>query len=147
MPALLYQLAYVSLSRLQLDETMLSDILEVSQRNNARDDITGVLMYHDKLFFQVLEGDQSAVEDCYHKRIYHDPRHSGLSLVWCDEVECRAFSDWEMGYVGPGEIGRYTKNTFKSLSDLRRDEAMPANTNEIALELARAMFSDFKRRG
>ena len=102
---------------------------------------------NDELFFQVLEGDQSAVEDCYHKRINHDPRHSGLSLVWCDEVECRAFSGWTMGYVGPDEIGRYTKNTFKSLTDLRSDDAMPAKSNEIALELARAMFSDFKRRG
>ena len=47
------QLAYVSLSPLSLDETTLSDILEVSRLNNARDEITGILMYHDELFFQV----------------------------------------------------------------------------------------------
>ena len=62
---MLFQLAYVSLSRLKLDETTLSDILEASQRNNARDEITGILMYHDDMFFQVLEGDRSAVENCY----------------------------------------------------------------------------------
>jgi len=144
---MLYQLAYVSSSRFTLGEKRLSEILDISQRNNARNEITGVLMYHDELFFQVLEGEQPAVEDCYHKRIYHDPRHSGLSLVWSDEVERRAFSEWAMGYVGPDEIGRYTRNTFKSLNDLRSDEAMPANTNETALDLVRAMFSNFKRRG
>lgn len=144
---MLYHLAYVSLSRFTLDEKVLSDILDISQRNNARDEITGVLMYHDKLFFQVLEGEQCAVEDCYYKRIFHDPRHSGMSLIWCNPVESRAFSDWAMGYAGPCEIGRYTKNTFNSLIYLKSDEVKPANTNDIALELARTMFSDFKRRG
>jgi hypothetical protein len=51
-----------------------------------------------------------------------------------------------MGYVGPDEIGRYTKDTFTSLTYLKNDEAMPANTNGIALELARIMFLNFKRR-
>jgi hypothetical protein len=40
--------------------------LEVSQRNNDRDVITGILLYNDRTFFQVLEGKQSAVEDCYY---------------------------------------------------------------------------------
>jgi len=143
---MLFQLAYVSLSRLQLDETTLSDILEASRRNNARDEITGILMYHDDMFFQVLEGDRSAVEKCYYERISHDPRHESLSLMWTDAVKSRTFSDWAMGYVGPDEIGQYTQNSFQSLSCLKRDEAVAANTNGIALELARLMFSDFKRR-
>jgi hypothetical protein len=143
---MLFQLAYVSLSRLRLDETTLSDILEASQRNNARDEITGILMYHDDIFFQVLEGDRSAVEKCYNERISRDPRHKSLSLVWTDVIESRTFSDWAMGYAGPDEIGRYTKNSFQSLSYLTSDEAVAANTNAPALELARLMFSDFKRR-
>ena len=53
---MLFQLAYVSLSRLRLDETTLSDILEASQRNNARDEITGILMYHDDIFFSGAGG-------------------------------------------------------------------------------------------
>lgn len=143
---MLFQLAYVSLSRLRLDETTLSDILEASQRNNARDEITGILMYHDDIFFQMLEGDRSAVEKCYYGRISGDPRHKSLSLMWTDVVKSRTFSDWAMGYVGPDEIGRYTKNSFQSLSCLKSDEAVAANTGLIALELARLMFSDFKRR-
>ncbi len=144
---MLFQLAYVSLSRLPLDETTLSDILEASQRNNARDEITGILMHHNEIFFQVLEGDRSAVEKCYYERICHDPRHKSLSLMWTDLNESRTFSDWAMGYVGPDEVGRYTKNNFHSLSCLKSGEAVAANSNGAALELARSMFSEFKKRG
>ncbi len=144
---MLFQLAYVSLSRVPLNETTLSDILESSQRNNARDEITGILMYHDEIFFQVLEGDRSAVEKCYYERISHDPRHTSLSLMWADAFESRTFMDWAMGYVGADEIGRHTKNSFQSLSYLTSDEPVAANINGVALELARLMFSDFQRRG
>jgi hypothetical protein len=79
---MLYQLAYTSFSRLPVQEATLSDILGVSRRNNSRDEITGILMYADRTFFQVLEGEQSAVEDCYYKQILNDPRHCRLALYW-----------------------------------------------------------------
>ena len=137
-----YQLAYTSFSVLPLQETTLSDILEGSRRNNNRDEITGILMYEDRTFFQVLEGEQSAVEDCYYKRIFNDPRHCGLSLIWHGLAKRREFSDWAMGYVGPREIGRHTKDTFTSLDDLNDDETSPANSKDLALELARSVYLD-----
>ncbi len=137
-----YQLAYTSFSRLPLQETTLSDILGASRRNNSRDEITGILMYEDRTFFQVLEGEQSAVEDCYYKRIFNDPRHGNISLIWRGLAERQVFSDWAMGYVGPHEIGRYTKDTFTTLDDLSGDETSPANSKDLALELARSVYLD-----
>jgi hypothetical protein len=142
-----FQLAYTSFSRFHLQETTLSDILEVSRRNNSRDEITGILMYEDRTFFQVLEGEQSAVEDCYYKRILNDPRHYRLALYWYGLAERRVFSDWAMGYVGPHEIGRYTKGTFTSLDDLSGDETSPANSKDLALELARSVYLDLLKNG
>jgi len=49
-------MAYVSVTDTQLGDDDLSDILSVSAHNNERDGVTGLLMYHDQLFFQVLEG-------------------------------------------------------------------------------------------
>jgi hypothetical protein len=143
---MLYQLAYTSFSRLPVQEATLSDILGVSRRNNSRDEITGILMYEDRTFFQVLEGEQSAVEDCYYKRIFKDPRHCRLALYWYGLAERRVFSDWAMGYVGPHEIGPYTKGTFTSLDDLNSDETRPANTKDLALELARSVYLDFSKK-
>ena len=141
-----YQLAYTSFSRLPLQETTLSDILEVSRRNNNRDEITGILKYEDRIFFQVLEGEQSAVKDCYYKRIFNDPRHCGLSLIWHGLAKRREFSDWAMGYVGPHEIGRYTKDTFKSLDDLNSNGTIPGITKDLALELAQSVYLDLLKK-
>ena len=139
---MLHQLAYVSSSRSPLDQATLSDILEVSQRSNAKDQITGVLMYHDKFFFQILEGEQAAVEDCYYRRILRDPRHSNMSLTWSDDVERRTFSDWLMGYAGPDEIGQFTRGKFHSLEHLKTDKDLNEPVKHVALELALLIFRD-----
>lgn len=141
--SMFHHIAYVSLSRSPLDSALLSDILKVSVQNNKRDGITGVLMHHDKIFFQVLEGGRSEVERCY-ARIIRDSRHTSIALMWDDSVEARVFSDWAMGYAGPDEIGRYTRNSFQSLADLASSENSTKDGGRLALELARNMFRDFK---
>lgn len=141
-----YQLAYVSHSRSSLDPAMLTDILSVSKRNNTRDGITGVMMYHDELFFQVLEGERSLVENCYFERIRHDPRHRCLSIAWSDFAERRSFTDWAMGYAGPDEIGKHTNHSFRSLNELRNDECDRVRKRSVVLELARVVFSEFQQK-
>lgn len=139
---MLHHIAYVSLSRTPLSATLLSDILAVSVRNNKRDGITGVLMHHRKIFFQVLEGRRSEVKHCY-SRIINDSRHTSVSLMWDGMVENRIFSDWAMGYAGPDEVGRYTKNSFQSLADLATGKNLIQDSDIFALELARRIFKDF----
>ncbi|MBU2359316.1 MAG: BLUF domain-containing protein [Alphaproteobacteria bacterium] len=139
---LAYQIAYVSLSTAPLDVTRLSDILTVSQLHNTHDGITGILMYHDLLFFQVLEGERSSVERCY-DRVKRDPRHSGISLIWEGDAETRSFPTWSMGYVGPDEIGHHTKQKLASLSDLKSRAAATAQSDCLALQLALQVFGNF----
>lgn len=62
---MIYQIVYISSSPEPLETSQVSDILGSSRINNARDGITGLLVYHDQLFFQVLEGNRSVVEHCY----------------------------------------------------------------------------------
>ncbi len=138
-------IAYVSLSRFPLDSKGLSDILEVSVKNNERDGISGVLMYHKNLFFQVLEGESRVVEQCY-ARICSDTRHSSISETLDELVEDRSFSDWLMGYVGPDEIGEHTGGAMLSLAGLKTPELDVADKRGHALELARLIFKDFTER-
>lgn len=137
--SLFYQLAYVSLSKTPLEQTLLSDILNVSQKNNTRDGICGTLMYHDQLFFQVLEGERTRIKNCY-VRILNDQRHSGISLQWEGETETRAFTSWPMGYAGPDEIGLHCGRQLASLVDLHSGKDANQNRNNVALQLARVMF-------
>ncbi len=138
-------IAYVSHSIVPPEANILSDILEVSRRNNERDGISGVLMYHDELFFQVLEGEDRVVEQCY-ERICSDPRHSGISETLNETVEVRSFTDWLMGYVGPDEIGEHTNGALLSLADLKAPEMPDADRRGYALQLARMMFKQFSER-
>lgn len=142
---MLCHIAYVSLARTKLDDDLLSDLLEVSIRNNNRDGITGVLMHHDDLFFQVLEGESRIVEQCY-ARICRDPRHSSISETLNETVTVRSFPNWLMGYVGPDEVGKYTDGKLSSLADLHELEISPAVSNGIALILAREIFRGFTER-
>ncbi len=138
-------IAYVSLATSPLTPEVLSDILEVSARNNERDGITGVLMHHDDLFFQVLEGESSAVEQCF-ARVSRDPRHSSISMALDETVEVRSFPGWLMGYLGPDEIGKYSDGALSSLADLNASATSSEDRRGHALNLARQVFKGFSER-
>ncbi len=142
---MLRHIAYVSHSRTALDTKILSDILEVSRRNNDRDGITGVLMYHDELFFQILEGEDIVVKQCFN-RISHDPRHSGIAATLEEPVGARSFPYWLMGYVGPDEIGTHTGGAMKSLACLKESAFPHSDRRGYALTLAKIMFEQFSKR-
>lgn len=137
------QLAYISFSRNDLCQAALRDILESSTRNNAHNGITGMLMYHDRIFFQVLEGGSDAVQDCY-DRISQDDRHGIISLICNRPAGKRSFSNWIMGYAGPDRIGQYTKQSFPGLASFINNEVKSETSSATAVTLAREMFREFE---
>jgi hypothetical protein len=92
---------YVSSAIRLLGEEELVRILEVSRRNNARDDITGMLLYKDGNFMQFLEGPKPEVCALL-DRIRGDARHHGMIILLQDEHAEREFGDWSMGFQTPG---------------------------------------------
>lgn len=73
----------------------LVQILAVSQRNNARDDITGALAVADDRYFQVIEGKRSAIDRLL-KRIATDPRHHRVAIAERRPIQARRFGQWAM---------------------------------------------------
>ena len=74
------------------------EILGESQRNNARDGLTGLLLSHDGWFLQVLEGDRGRIAMLM-ARLARDPRHTDIQVLAEGEAPDRAFADWSMGQV------------------------------------------------
>lgn len=74
----------------------LVEILGVSERNNRRDELTGVLLRHDGRFLQAIEGRRADV-DRLMDRLHCDPRHANLRLLSDRAVPTRLFGDWAMG--------------------------------------------------
>ena len=96
---MLVRLIYCSRVRPTVSTLDVRSILTVSQRNNARDGITGGLVFTGGVFLQCLEGHRSAVNETYH-RIAADPRHFDPAILSWEEVDTRQFSAWTMGYLG-----------------------------------------------
>jgi hypothetical protein len=95
--ARMYSLTYVSSATRPFTEAQLIATLETSVKNNARDLVTGMLLYKDGNFMQVLEGVEDAVLRT-HERISRDPRHMGLITLLQGPVERRQFPTWSMGF-------------------------------------------------
>lgn len=79
-------------------------ILAASRANNARDGITGGLLFSEGCFAQVLEGPAAAVEGTF-ERIQCDPRHGDVTVLQAGPVATRDFPDWSMGFTGSSERG------------------------------------------
>ena len=93
----MYQLVYVSSTRPDLSEDDLQDILCRARETNKTLGVTGMLVYLDGCFLQVLEGRPECVRDLY-ARIEADPRHFGAKVLIESDIAKPAFPDWSMGF-------------------------------------------------
>lgn len=79
-------------------EAELERILAVSRRNNARDGLTGALLFTEGSFAQVLEGPLDAIERAF-ERIGRDPRHGAVTVLQFAKQAERCFPAWSMGHA------------------------------------------------
>ena len=76
----LINLIYTSVATQDFSNTALVKLLETSRANNAAAGITGMLLYADRSFFKILEGETDAVEGVF-QRITSDSRHTQLVTI------------------------------------------------------------------
>ncbi len=93
----MFFLVYVSTGTWQFSRDDLGDLLAMSRENNSGAGITGLLLYKDGNFMQLLEGEEGAVRALYHK-IGLDPRNKGVLPLLHGFVDERQFPDWSMGF-------------------------------------------------
>lgn len=90
------QLLYVSNTSRKADQAVLESILHTARTNNQRIGVTGMLLYADGGFLQVLEGEPDALDELYAK-IRADKRHWNAQILLKRESP-RAFISWSMGF-------------------------------------------------
>lgn len=93
----MFYLVYVSVAAEKASKDDLLEILARSRTKNAEVGITGMLLYKDGNYMQVLEGEEKAVRDLY-ARIRRDPRHLGIVTLVEGRRDNRCFGDWSMGF-------------------------------------------------
>jgi Sensors of blue-light using FAD len=89
------QLIYVS-TLTGRDEAALDPIHASAVRRNLASGVTGMLLYLNGQFMQVLEGQRDAVLVTYH-RIQNDTRHQNSRVLVEEPIAHRHFPDWSMG--------------------------------------------------
>ncbi len=91
----MYQLTYVSTARVGLGWAEIDRIVAASQRNNRRDNITGILVHDGYRFLHVIEGDREVVDSTY-ARIRADTRHLNPVIIAARGVARRQFHTWDL---------------------------------------------------
>jgi len=91
------QISYISSAKEPLSNQDLLGLLQECRENNAQSGVTGMLIYCNATFLQVLEGDEKVVDDLIDK-IRKDARHANLQVLHRRTIERRQYSDWSMGF-------------------------------------------------
>jgi hypothetical protein len=136
---MLIHLGYVSTATAPLPRAELMELLAQARADNARNQITGMLVYQGGHFLQVLEGQAEAVRATM-ERIRQDPRHDRIALLFEEPVAAREFPDWRMGFQALD--GREWLE-FPGLADAPRD------LRAVAQDIARAkqLLLQLRQRG
>jgi hypothetical protein len=130
-------LLYVSSATRLLSEAELIELLQKARTNNARDGITGMLLYRDGNFIQVIEGEESVVL-ALHEKIVNDPRHTNIITLLKRPLTERMFGDWTMGFRN---LNKESEETLPGFSRFLAATQIPENLNQNAERVYKLLLS------
>jgi hypothetical protein len=116
MPSLIH-LIYASVATQDFGTTDLTELLQRAREANRRLGVTGILLFSDSNFFQVLEGEPSEVSQLYEK-ITGDKRHAQCTLIIREPITRRSFANWSMGF---SKVSPEALRSIAGLNDFFRD--------------------------
>ena len=89
MPKLVHVI-YNSGATVEFTDSDLTHLLTTSRNKNAAADITGMLLFVNGTFFQVLEGPEDVIDDLM-RVIQADSRHHRVVIIIREPIAKRAF--------------------------------------------------------
>lgn len=114
----LIQIVYVSFSVKDLTENDLEELLVDIRKRNKVQKVTGLLLYNDGTFIQLIEGKTGIIQNLYEK-IKNHRRHSNVVLLLDESIKKRAFPDWTMGYY---KLNREQSGKIPGYSDFMQSK-------------------------
>lgn len=114
---LMIQLSYISSANQYPSEQDLLALLKQARSRNLKQNITGMLLYDNATYLQVLEGEPEYVHEIF-SSIKKDPRNTGVVLLAEETITQRSFPQWSMGFktldnFSAGELSGFT-DIFKA---------------------------------
>jgi len=137
-----YQIMYSSQATEAMTVAGLEEVLADARAGNRARKVTGALVYVDKVFFQILEGDRDVVCKLM-ANIASDSRHRSVKVFHEAEVDARAFESWSMAYLSTTaeEMSTWaglpaTTTVEELLADVNRD---PHRVPRILVKILEAL--------
>lgn len=88
---------YISAATEEMSSVALHGLLSCAREKNRANNITGILLYADGSFIQVLEGPPANI-DALITKIQEDVRHNRVIILYRNKIDQRSFSEWSLGY-------------------------------------------------
>jgi len=117
---------YVSAASQEMNPVGLYGLLTKARESNHNNQITGVLLYAEGTFVQVLEGPHDKVNAVL-KRIEKDSRHQNMLFLYRAPIATRGFPEWRMGF-------QKADSSFDGVFSLTR-EAIDSGSSEAGEEI------------
>ncbi|MBA4696149.1 MAG: BLUF domain-containing protein [Legionella sp.] len=133
----LYRLLYKSSAVNLMRDSELSALAKQARFNNLIHQVSGLLVYSNQRFYQVLEGSNDHIDFIY-KKIEKDPRHTHVSLLVKEPIQERTFWRWNLGMVTINE----NNDIYLQLVDYINENLLLKNAN---IDDAGFIFEAFSR--
>lgn len=137
MPFSLIHCIYASAASSCLPTAKLPELMHAARRRNEQLDVTGMLLYAEGSFFQVLEG-PAVLVDALFARIETDPRHEQVTQIIREPITRRAFPGWSMGF------DTVTRGQLDSLADVNDFLGSASSFVEIDAGRAHKLLAGFR---
>ncbi|QWE09010.1 BLUF domain-containing protein [Polynucleobacter ibericus] len=112
-PKDLVELSYLSEAISDMSFLGLMRLLESARAFNQQNGITGILLYDNQQFGQIIEGERASVMKVW-KRIQEDKRHHRVELLEIREISERSFPEWLLRFYG----GETLTRDYPALADM-----------------------------
>ncbi len=98
-PKDLVELSYLSEAVSDMSFLGLMRLLESARAFNQSNGITGILLYDNQQFGQIIEGERASVMKVW-KRVQEDKRHHRIELLEIREISERSYPEWLLRFYG-----------------------------------------------
>lgn len=130
-----YAIAYVSTASKDLKESEIKTILENSVAWNNRQGLTGILLYSEGNFFQIMEGEEGVIKDLF-ESIKQDPRHHNVLQIFGKEIHREAYDGYKADFISAN--ADYDPKKFESY--LKQIEVLDDPTRKAVKNMLKAFI-------
>ncbi len=112
----MYFIIYTSIAKGFPGEKDFRHLLNQCHKNNLEKGISGLLLYYNGQYLQLIEGEKDKIQTLY-QVIRKDPRHENVVVLEEGEQAGKNFPDWAMGFKAVAGETFLAQSAFINLNE------------------------------